>query len=335
MSYNPLDSIWVEKYRPKVLADVLLPEHTRKILEGYRKTGEIPNLLLHGSTGNGKTSTAKVLCYDVMGLDPGDVLYINASDESGIDVIRGKITSFAMTMGFGGKHKVIILDEADGLTSSGGGSNSNKGGKTSAQSALRATMEEHASNVRFILTCNYLGRIIPPIQSRCVAIKFEAPSIKEVATLVMGILKKEGVMVATDQHQLLIPLIRRVYPDIRGVINTVHGSVIDGVLDINPNASVSGPMQIVQDIMDALRAKTSLPEIRAMWITRGTEFSNNYADLLRGLFLNIVHDASIGDGDKRNAITILNTAIYRHHIVMDTEINVFGAVVELSGVITA
>ena len=138
------DSLWVEKYRPKTLGDIILSDDNLSIIEKYQTENEIPNLLFAGCQGVGKTTLAKILVNDVLECQ---YLYINASDENGIDTIRSKVTQFAQTRSLDGKIKVIILDECDGLSQD-------------AQRALRNTMEEYAEITRFILTANYSHRII-------------------------------------------------------------------------------------------------------------------------------------------------------------------------------
>lgn len=325
---NPLDSIWVEKYRPKILDDVIIDDYNRKLLEGYRTTREIPNLLFQGPAGAGKTTVAKVLCYDILKRSREDVLYINASDRSGIDVIRGDITSFAHTRSFEGEHKIVILDEADGLSSSSGGT----GGKTSSQSALRGTMEEFAASVRFILTANYPQKIIAPVRSRTAEIKFAPPPLIAILNRVFDILKREGIAIPADQKNLLVALVRKTYPDIRRTINEVQRSVINGALNIDPSSIAGEGLVIATDILEAIAAPSvDFRALRQMWISRTPEFSNNYHDLLRGIF-NAIAEGAWTDKQKRAGILIVNEAIYKHHIVMDAEINMFATAVALINV---
>lgn len=145
------DSLWVEKYRPSNLQEMVLDDKTRISFEEYKSTQMIPNLLFIGNAGIGKTSLAKVIAKDV--IKDSQYLYINASDENGIDTIRVAVTNFAKTRSLTGALKIVILDEVDGLT-------------MDAQRALRNTMEEYSSNTRFILTANYKHRVIQPLQSR-------------------------------------------------------------------------------------------------------------------------------------------------------------------------
>ena len=158
MDYN-FNSLWVEKYRPKTLEDFICTEANKDIIASFKNKEEIPNLLFTGTPGLGKTTLAKIIVNDILGCQ---YLYINASDENGIDTIRTKVTSFAQTKSIDGKIKVIILDEADGLS-------------IDAQRVLRNTMEEFARITRFILTANYKYRVIPALQSRCQSLELTPP----------------------------------------------------------------------------------------------------------------------------------------------------------------
>ena len=173
MNFN---NLWVEKYRPKSLSDIVLVEETRSIANSFKDKKEIPNLLLIGIQGIGKTSLAKIIVNDILGCQ---YLYINASDENGIDTIRNKVVSFSKTKSFDGGIKVIILDEVDGIS-------------LEAQKALRNTMEEYSSNTRFILTGNYKHKIIQALQSRCQELNL-IPPLEGIAKRVLTILRSENI----------------------------------------------------------------------------------------------------------------------------------------------
>ena len=199
--------LWVEKYRPTTLEGYVGNEVIKSKIEDYLKQGSIQNLLLHGVAGTGKTTLAKLLVKNI----DCDYLYINASDERGIDTIREKIQPFALSMGFNDV-KIVILDEADYLT-------------PQAQATLRHTIEACSATTRFILTCNYLERIISPLQSRCQTFEITPPSKTEVNNKCKSILSKEDI---SYENNDVLTVIDTHYPDIRKIINTLQGSVVDG-----------------------------------------------------------------------------------------------------------
>ena len=171
MTQNKQHTLWVERYRPVSLENYIGNEHLKTKVSKYISTGDIPHLLLHGKAGTGKTTLAKLLVSNV----DCDQMYVNASDENNVETVRNKIKMFASSVGFKDL-KVIILDECDFLT-------------PNAQAALRNLMETFSKHCRFILTCNYVERIIDPIQSRCQSFQIIPPSKKEVAIHISKILK--------------------------------------------------------------------------------------------------------------------------------------------------
>jgi DNA polymerase III delta prime subunit len=207
MDRKDKEFLWCERYRPKNIKDCILPVNLKKTFQQIVDSGEMPNMLLSGSSGLGKTTVARALC-NQLGLDS---ILINSSEENGIDVLRSKIKQFASTVSLnGGKYKVVILDEADYLNAQ------------STQPALRGFIEEFSSNCRFIFTCNFKNRIIEPLHSRCTVIEFNTTK-KQLAELAAGfmdrlqeILKIEGV---DYNNKILAELIMRYAPDWRRVIN--------------------------------------------------------------------------------------------------------------------
>lgn len=203
-----MDEIWVEKYRPKTLADVVgHPEITQR-LQAYVKTKSLPHLMFAGPAGVGKTTSALALAREMYGETWAyNFTELNASDERGIGIVRGKIKDFARTAPMGGApFKIIFLDEADALTGD-------------AQSALRRTMERHAATTRFILSCNYSSKIIEPIQSRCALFRFRPLKGDEIKAMLRKIAKAEGLEIAADGIEAILYVSRG---DLRRAINTLQ-----------------------------------------------------------------------------------------------------------------
>ena len=306
-------NLWVEKYRPEKLEDLVLDSNLREDIVKYRKQGEIPHLLFYGQAGGGKTTLAKIIVNDILDCQ---YHYINASDKSGVDVIRGEIADVVGKRSIDGKMKVVILDECDGLSS-------NSGTGSSAQSALRNMMEEFAHNARFILTANYINKITNPILSRCVTYEINPP-LKEFAIRCFDILKSEGIQ--TNKKDF-IPYSRGFYPDMRTAINSMQRDSKDGVLKI-PDGS-SQELKIDKDIIDHIRMNKSHVALRKMIIQRSSEFSNDYRSLLSSLF-NYTYECNDLDEDKKRLFMIeLSSGMYKHELCMDKEINCYATLLRL------
>ncbi len=213
--------LWEQKYRPSTLEDCILPSKTLKDLQEYVSKGEISNLFFTGKPGTGKTTSAWVICE----LLDCDVLFINASKDNGIDVLRTKVASFAAAMSFGGKTKVVILDEADHLS-------------VSAQPALRGLMEEFSKNCRFIFTSNYPDRIIEPLRKRCTRFDFVIPKEEKKALQVKTFERcKEILMLEGIEYDenAVANVIRQEFPDFRSILISLQryslsGKIDDGIL---------------------------------------------------------------------------------------------------------
>ena len=218
MQINDNETLWVEKYRPQCLDDIIMPKETKAILKGFVEKGDIPNLIFHSANaGTAKTTTALALAKEL----GYDTMFINASLENGIDVLRNKITNFASTISFGGKMKVVILDEADGLSQT-------------FQPALRGFIETFSQNVRFIFTCNYVNKLLPPIVSRCTSIHFDVP-VKEKAELMKESVKRCADILKMENIEYdpksLIALLKTHYPDMRRVLNELQRYSASGRID--------------------------------------------------------------------------------------------------------
>jgi len=211
------NTLWVEKYRPSSIDTYIGNEHLLDKVSVYLESGDLPHLLLYGRAGTGKTTLAKILVKNI----ECDYLYINASDENNVDTVRTKVKNFASTVGFK-DFKIIILDECDYIT-------------PNAQAALRNLMETFSKHCRFILTCNYVERIIDPIQSRCQSFQIIPPSKKEVAVHLSNILQNENVKFEVDD---VATIVNGTYPDIRKVINTSQRNVVNKSLKLDTGSII-------------------------------------------------------------------------------------------------
>ena len=305
-------NLWVEKYRPESLDDLVLDDDLRTAIEGYVKNEEIPHLLFYGDAGGGKTTLARIIVNDLLDCQ---YLYINGSEESGVDVVRGKIKDFAECKSIDGKIKVVILDECEGLSSNGGSG-------SSAQQALRNLMEEYAHNVRFILTSNYFNKIIDPIVSRCISYHV-IPPLKEFILRCVTVLDAEKV---THDKSKIIEYTRRFYPDVRKAINAMQRDTKDGVLLVDSVGRDRGA--IIKDIVDHISAKKTTFKLRKMIIDRASEFSNDYRKLMEDLF-NYVFESDLSEDMKRKYMLALSNGLYRHELVMDKEINAYSTLLNV------
>ena len=282
--------LFVEKYRPESLEGFIGDNTVREKIQEYLKEGTLQNLLLFGPAGTGKTSLAKLIVKQL----GADHLYINASDERGIDTIRDKIVPFASSIGFNGL-KIVILDESDYLTAQ-------------AQATLRNVIETFSASCRFIFTCNYLDRIISPLQSRCMAFGITPPSKKEVGQHILQICDQEGVEYTKED---LGQIILTHYPDIRKILNTVQGSLKGGklVLDSKSLKNTEFENQVIQ----GLKNKINLKEIRQVIADSG---ATQFESLFRCLYDNVEeYTTNIGD-----AIVIIAQYQYEYSFVVDKEI---------------
>ena len=299
------NSLWVEKYRPNTLENYIGNEYLKSKVEHYISSSDLPHLLLYGKAGTGKTTLAKLLIKNI----ECDYLYINASDENNVETVRTKVKNFASTIGFKDM-KVIILDECDYIT-------------PNAQAALRNLMETFSKHCRFILTCNYVERIIDPIQSRCQAFQIVPPDRKQVAVHLGNILTKEKV--ESDINDI-VTIVNGGYPDIRRVINASQRQVVDGKLVIDEGMSIQNDYKVkVLEILKTQDKKNSFKNIRQLLAdSKVTDFS----DLFRLLF-DTVEDW--GKGHIAECILILSQYQQSDAVVVDKEINIMAMFIEIIG----
>lgn len=290
----------VEKYRPQKISDCVLPKAIKTTFEGIVKSGEIPNMILSGGAGCGKTSVARAMCLE-LGVD---YMFINASEDGGIDTLRTKIRNYASTVSLGGNKKVIILDEADYLNAN------------STQPALRGAIEEFAANCRFVMTCNHKARIIEPLHSRCTVIDFKIP-VKEKPQLAREFLDRAKHIMDSESieydEKVIAELIVRYFPDFRRIINTIQRHAISG--PINSSILSVGKDIDIDNLLRAMKAK-SFPDIRK-WVMENSDVES--ATIFRRIYDGLqekVNSASIPQ-----AILILGEYQYKAAFVADQEIN--------------
>ena len=291
-------NLWVEKYRPQTLEGYVGNEVIKNKVLDYLNQGSIQNLLLHGVAGTGKTTLAKLIANNLN----CDLLYINASDERGIDTIREKIIPFASSLGFGDV-KIIILDEADYIT-------------PQAQATLRNTMESFSGNTRFILTCNYLERIISPLQSRCQTLEIKPPSKQDVAWRCVDICKEEKVDI---DNIALKTIVNAYYPDIRKIINTIQGSIVNHVVKLDESSLKD---DLNEQIIQALSNKAKLSDIRQILADSG---SREFDNLFKALYDNLDKFTT----KTGPAILIIAKYQYEYTFVLEKEICVAAMLNEL------
>ena len=299
--------LWTEKYRPQTIEDCILPERLKKPFQEYVSQKEIPNLILAGGPGVGKTTVAKAMCNEI----GCDYIVINGSDESGIDTFRVKIKGFASAMSFTGRRKVIIIDEADYLN------------PNSTQPALRNAIEEFAKNCSFIFTCNYKQRIIDPLHSRCSVVDFNLSSAEkaEMASKFFGriksILTEESV---PYEQKIVAEVVKKHFPDFRRVINELqryskYGEINEGILAQVSNVKLA---EIVKHV-----ANKDFGAIRK-WAARNDSDPNTIFRSIYDNMYDVLKPSSIP-----KAVIILADYQYKNAFVADPEINMVACLTEL------
>lgn len=287
-------TLWVEKFRPNNLEDYVGNENIKQTIGHYLKQNDIQNFLFYGTAGTGKTTLAKLI---VNNLDC-EYLYINASDENGIDTIREKVKGFASVASFK-PFKVVILDEADYITIQG-------------QAALRNVIETFSRSTRFILTCNYIERVIDPLQSRCQVLKIVPPSKQEVAYHIMNVLKQEEVDCSADD---LKSVINQYYPDIRKMLNTLQMSVNGDEIVVDKSILVSNSYK--NKVLAELCKPTSKSFNNIRQIIADSNVSD-FEDMFRFLYDNVEKYAPLSVGE---VVIYIEEYQYHSNFRIDKEIN--------------
>jgi DNA polymerase III delta prime subunit len=299
--------LWTEKYRPKTIEECILPERLKTPFQEYVNQKNIPNLLLSGGAGVGKTTVAKAMCNEI----GCDYIVINGSDESGIDVFRTKIKNYASSMSLSGGRKVIIIDEADYLN------------PNSTQPALRNAIEEFASNCSFIFTCNFKNRIIEPLHSRCAVIEFGLKN-GEKAKMAGSFFKKIQSLLRSENVEyddaVIAELVKKHFPDFRRTINEMQrysqfGKIDSGILVQLGDVEISNIVKYIKE--------KDFGSIRKWVATTEIDAATLYRKLYDGLY-DVLKPQSIPQ-----AVIIIADYQYKQAFVADPEINTVACLTEL------
>ena len=301
---NENNSLWVERYRPKNLSDYVGNEHLKSKVEGYLESGDVPHLLLYGKAGTGKTTLAKLIVNSI----ECDYMIINASDENNVETVRTKVKNFASSMGFK-PFKIVILDEFDYMT-------------PNAQAILRNLMETFSQHCRFILTCNYVEKVIEPIQSRCQTFQIIPPTKRDVAVQISKILGLEGIKFEPKD---LVPIIDSAYPDIRKVINTCQLNSVKGELKIDTQNLLENDYKM--KVLDILKSnddkRNKYMKIRQVIInSKVTDFTE--------LFTLLYDKMDEYAPDKTSdVILLLADGVYKSSMSIDKEIQAAATMIQI------
>ena len=302
--------LWVEKYRPSTIDECILPDSMKKTFKEFIASGELPNFLFCGGAGVGKTTVAKALCNEI----GAEYLFINGSEESGIDILRNKIKNFASSVSLTDSKKVVILDEADYLNAN------------STQPALRGFIEEFSNNCRFIFTCNFKNRIIEPLHSRCAVVEFkiensEKPKIAAgFYRRVIDILSQEKI---EADGKVVAEVITKYFPDYRRVLNELQRYSVSGVIDTGILVNLGDESYL--ELIKNLKAK-NFTEVRK-WVGKNSDIEST--ELFRRLYEKAFDYMEAGSVPQ--LVLILADYQYKSAFVADREINTMAALTEIMG----
>ena len=300
--------LWVERYRPQTIDECILPEGLKKTFKEFIASGQLPNFLFCGTAGVGKTTIAKALCNEI----GAEYLLINGSEESGIDVLRTKIKSFASTVSLTDSKKVVILDEADYLNAN------------STQPALRGFIEEFSGNCRFIFTCNFRNRIIEPLHSRCSVVEFkiDGKDKQQIAAnffkRAAGILKDENI---EFDPKVVAEVVTKHFPEYRRILNELQRYSVTGKIDSGILVNLS--QESFRELVGFLKEK-KFPEVRK-WVAKNSDIETT--QLFKELYDNAVE--FLDSSTIHHLVLILADYQYKAAFVADHELNTTAAMVEI------
>ena len=300
------NTLWTEAFRPDTLEGYIGNEHIIEKVKIFITNGDVPHLLFYGSAGTGKTTLAKIIANSV----DADLMYINASDENSVDAVRDKIKRYASTVGFK-RWKIIILDEADYLT-------------PNAQAALRNLMETYSKTTRFILTCNYVEKIIDPIQSRCQTFAIMPPNKTDVAKRLVSVLEEKQVQYDIKD---IAAIINSSYPDIRRAINTAQSCVIENRLTLDKASAIQANYmtEVLEMLKNAKDKKVAFTNIRqCIADSKVRDFTPMYTFLYDNL-------DEFAHGHIAPCILIIAESQFKDASVVDKEINIMAMFVNILG----
>ena len=300
------NTLWTEAFRPNTLERYIGNEHIIEKVKIFIANGDVPHLLFYGSAGTGKTTLAKIIANSV----DADLMYINASDENSVDAVRDKIKRYASTVGFK-RWKIIILDEADYLT-------------PNAQAALRNLMETYSKTTRFILTCNYVEKIIDPIQSRCQTFAIMPPNKTDVAKRLVSVLEEKQVQYDIKD---IAAIINASYPDIRRAINTAQSCVIENQLTLDKASAIQANYmtEVLEMLKDAKDKKVAFTKIRqCIADSKVRDFTPMYTFLYDNL-------DEFAHGHIAPCILIIAESQFKDASIVDKEINIMAMFVNILG----
>lgn len=306
---NDVNSIlWVEKYRPKTLSDCILPIDLKKIFEGMQKEGLIPNMMLYGKAGTGKTTVARALAHDI----GSEYILINCSEENGIDTLRVKIRQYASTVSLSGNAKIVILDEFDYANAQ------------SIQPALRGAIEEFHKNCRFIITCNYKNRVIDALHSRCTGIDFTIPSSEKAQIAKQMMSRVEFILTSENipyDKAVLANLVKKHFPDMRRIINELQKYSVSGKIDVGILAQ--GSCDSYKELIGYMKSK-DFASCRK-WVVQNLDL--NTTEFFKKLYNELY--VSLKQSSIPQAILIIAEYQYKSAFAADQEINSMALIVNI------